>query len=113
VFLLLRLITLSGPHTVGRTPLDEGLARCTDLYLTTHIIHKRQISTPPGGIRARNSSMRVALDNWNVTKLYLLNAVTGWPLNMKPCRYISQLHAPSVTGLLSASVCVPIHFFFA
>jgi hypothetical protein len=36
--------------TVGRTPLDEGLARRRDLYLTTHNTHKRQISMPPGGI---------------------------------------------------------------
>jgi len=28
--------------TLGRTPLDEGSARCRDLYLTTHNIHKRQ-----------------------------------------------------------------------
>jgi hypothetical protein len=32
--------------TLGRTPLDEGPARRRDLYLTTHNIHKRQISMP-------------------------------------------------------------------
>ena len=35
--------------TVGRTPLDERSARRTDLYLTTHDIHNRQISMPPVG----------------------------------------------------------------
>ena len=84
----------SGPHTVCRTPLDEGSARRRDLYLTTHNIHKRQTSTPSAGfetaIPASEWPQTHALDNWNVTKLYLLNAVTGWPLNMKPCRYIKQ-----------------------
>ena len=32
--------------TVGRTPLDEWSARRTDLYLTTHDTHNRQISMP-------------------------------------------------------------------
>jgi hypothetical protein len=35
--------------TLGRTPLDEGPARRTDLYLTTHNTHKRQTSMPPAG----------------------------------------------------------------
>ena len=35
--------------TVGRTPLDEWLDRRTDLYLTTHNTHNRQISIPPVG----------------------------------------------------------------
>jgi hypothetical protein len=35
--------------TLGRTPLDEGPARCRDLYLTTHSTHKRQTSMPPAG----------------------------------------------------------------
>ena len=35
--------------TVGRTPLDEWSARRTDLYLTTHDTHNRQISMPPVG----------------------------------------------------------------
>jgi len=33
--------------TVGRTPLDEWLARRRDLYLTTHNTHNRQTSMPP------------------------------------------------------------------
>jgi len=35
--------------TVGRTPLDELLARCRDLYLTTHNTHNRQTSMLPVG----------------------------------------------------------------
>ena len=35
--------------TVGRTPLDEWLARRRDLYLTTHNTHKRDTSMPPVG----------------------------------------------------------------
>jgi hypothetical protein len=35
--------------TVGRTPLDEWLARRRDLYLTTHNTHNRQTSIPPVG----------------------------------------------------------------
>ena len=35
--------------TVGRTPLDEWLARRRDIYLTTHDTHNRQISMPPVG----------------------------------------------------------------
>ena len=38
---LLKMITLSDTHTLGRTPLDEGAAYRSDFYLTTHIIHKR------------------------------------------------------------------------
>jgi len=40
--------------TVGKTPLDEWSARRKDLYLTTHITHKR--------IRTRNSKKREAAD---------------------------------------------------
>ena len=35
--------------TTGRTPLDEWSGWRKDLYLTTHYIHKRKISTPPAG----------------------------------------------------------------
>ena len=35
--------------TVGRTPLDEWLARRRDLYLTTYNTHNRQTSIPPVG----------------------------------------------------------------
>jgi hypothetical protein len=38
-------------HTqaLGRTPLDERPALCRDLYLTTHITHRRETSMPPVG----------------------------------------------------------------
>jgi hypothetical protein len=36
-------------HTLGRSPLYEGSDSHRDLYLTTHNIHKRQISMPPTG----------------------------------------------------------------
>jgi hypothetical protein len=43
-----RSFTITFRHTtLGRTPLDEGPARRTDLYLTAHNTHKRQTSTPP------------------------------------------------------------------
>jgi hypothetical protein len=38
--------------TLGRTPLDEWSARRRDLYLTTHITHKRQTSMPLAGFEA-------------------------------------------------------------
>jgi hypothetical protein len=33
--------------TLGRTPMDEGIAHRRDLYLTTHKTHHRQKSMPP------------------------------------------------------------------
>ena len=42
--------------TVGRTPLDEWSARRTDLYLTTHDTHNRQISMPPVGFETTISA---------------------------------------------------------
>ena len=52
--------------TVGRTPLDEWLARRRDLYLTTHNTHNRQISMPQVGfeptISANERSQTYALD---------------------------------------------------
>jgi hypothetical protein len=35
--------------TLGRTTLDERLARCSGLYLTTHNSQNRQTSLPPLG----------------------------------------------------------------
>jgi hypothetical protein len=35
--------------TLGRTPLDEWSARRSDIYLTTHNNHNRQIYMPPVG----------------------------------------------------------------
>ena len=48
--------------TVGRTLLDERSARRRDFHRTTHNIHKRQNSMPPGGIRTHNPSKRAAAD---------------------------------------------------
>jgi hypothetical protein len=48
--------------TLGKTPLDEWSARRRDLYLTTHNIHKRQISMPQAGFEHRNLSKRAAAD---------------------------------------------------
>jgi hypothetical protein len=47
--------------TVSRTPLDEGSARCRDLYLTTQTLYKTNIH-PPGGIRTHDLSKRSAAD---------------------------------------------------
>ena len=41
---------------VGRTSLDEWSARRTDLYLTTHDTHSRQISMPPVGFEPKMSA---------------------------------------------------------
>jgi len=43
-------MTHTNTHTpLGRTPLDEGLARHKDLYLTTYKTHKREILVPLAG----------------------------------------------------------------
>jgi len=47
--------------TLGRTPLDEGSARCRRLYLTTNNTHKRNI-VARGGVGTYNSNKRVAAD---------------------------------------------------
>ena len=50
-----RGITISLRHiTISRSPLDEWSARRRDLYLTTHNIHKRQISVPPARFEPAN-----------------------------------------------------------
>jgi hypothetical protein len=48
--------------TLGWTPLDDWSARRRDLYLTIHNTHNRQNFMPPGEIRTRNPSKRVAAD---------------------------------------------------
>jgi len=48
--------------TISRTPLDEGSARRSDFYLTTHNTHTRQISMLQRGIRTRYLSRRAAAD---------------------------------------------------
>jgi len=44
----MHLITLRRT-TLDRILLDEGSARCRELYLTKHNIHIRQASMPPAG----------------------------------------------------------------
>jgi hypothetical protein len=45
-----RGFTITLRHTtLGNTPLFEWSALRTDLYLITHITHKRQTSIPPSG----------------------------------------------------------------
>jgi len=36
-------------HKISMIPLDEGSARLSDLYVTTHNTHKRHTSMPPAG----------------------------------------------------------------
>ena len=52
--------------TVGKTPLDEGSARCRDLYMTTHNTHNRQTCMPSTGfepaIPANERPQTFALD---------------------------------------------------
>jgi hypothetical protein len=61
--LLVHLITLkethTHKHTLGRTPLEEGSARRSDLYLTTHTV-TTDGHPCPNGIRSRNPSKRAA-----------------------------------------------------
>ena len=56
------IVEVSRSHTfqhssLGTTPLDEWSTRPTDLYLTTHKIHKRHATV---GVRTRNPSNRAA-----------------------------------------------------
>ena len=63
----LHILEVSTSHTqrrttVGRTPLDEGLARRRNHYLTTHNTDKRQDTQASGGIRTHNPSKWAAAD---------------------------------------------------
>jgi hypothetical protein len=58
--LFFHLITLRHT-TLRRTPLDEGSACSTDLYLK-HDLHKRQTSMSLGEIRTHSASKPVAAD---------------------------------------------------
>jgi len=59
-------------YTHGRTPLEEGSARRRSLYLRTHNIHNRQISTTPAEfqteIPASERSQTDALDRVTTRK---------------------------------------------
>ena len=61
--------------TLGRTPLDEWLARRRDLYLTTHNTHNRQTPMPPAGFEPTISACErpqtarpLGLDVGSITK---------------------------------------------
>jgi hypothetical protein len=62
--------------TLGRTPLDEWLARRRDLYLTTHNSEKRQTSMPLAGFKPTIPASEWPRGHWkwpkNVLKAYLL-----------------------------------------
>jgi hypothetical protein len=68
-------------YNLGTTPLDEGWACRRDLYLTTHNIHKRQVSMPTKGfepaIPASERPQTHALDRvaTGIEPLPLLRAV--------------------------------------
>ena len=73
-------ITLSHT-TVGKTPLDEGLARRRDLYPTTHNIHMRQTSMPlagfeptiPASVRPQTHALDRAATGIGITIYVLYN----------------------------------------
>jgi hypothetical protein len=76
--------------TVGRTPLNEWVARRRYLYLTTH---NRQASMPPGGFRTNNLSRRAA------AYLRLDRTATGtggchsWPMTNQPANSSLRQHS--------------------
>jgi hypothetical protein len=62
--------------TLGRTSLDKWLARRRNLYLTIHNTHKRQISMPLAGVKARDRPCKI-----RTNKIYcnmLLASVDGF-----------------------------------
>jgi hypothetical protein len=54
--LILRSLDHTRHITLGRTPLDEWLARRRDLHLTTHNTHHRHTSMPPVGFETTISA---------------------------------------------------------
>jgi hypothetical protein len=82
-----RVFTIMLRHTaLGRIPMEEWSARRRDLYLTTQITHKRQISTPqrypnpPDYTTAlRHITLcRTPLEEWSARRrdLYLTTHIT-------------------------------------
>ena len=82
--------------TIGRTPLDEWLARRRDLYLTTHNTHYRQTSMPPEvfepTISAGKRPQNYALDDTTTgTGLHILAHVKHVRMRgIQNCELISQ-----------------------
>jgi len=58
--------------TVGRTPLDEWLARRTNIYLTTHNTHKRQTSMPSAGFETAIPESNQPRGHWDRQSLILV-----------------------------------------
>ena len=69
--------------TVGRTPLDERLARRRDHYLTTHDTHNKQISIPPVGFEPMTSAGR------SPAEIVGLNPTGVWIFVCCECRVLS------------------------
>jgi hypothetical protein len=85
----LKLLDHTQRHTtVHRTSVDEGSGRPRDLYLTTHITHKREISMPPAGFEPTASvgerPQTHALDRVTSVQLCLsiLFSYFNWLLNI-------------------------------
>ena len=53
LFLLLNALNNTPTHTLGRTPLDEGLACRSDLYLKTDNVRKGRTPVPPAGLKPK------------------------------------------------------------
>ena len=66
--------------TVGRTFLDEWLARRRDLYLITHNTHNRQTSTPPVGFEPTISAVG-RLQNYALDRAAMGSAPTWYIRN--------------------------------
>jgi hypothetical protein len=68
---------------VGRTPLDEWSARCTNLYLTKYNTHNRQTSMPPvefkptisAGERPQTYALDRAATGTSIRKVYHLKKI--------------------------------------
>ena len=82
--------------TVRRTPLDERLGR-RDLYLTTHITHKRQKFMPPAGFEPTTSAgerpQTHALDSMATVQLRL-------PILFSYCKRLLNIFQATARTLL-------------
>jgi len=86
-----RSFTITLRHIrLNRTQLDEWSARCKDLYLRTHITHKRQISMPllgsetviPANERPQNHALDLAVTGiWLLIQSNNIILITGMILS--------------------------------
>jgi hypothetical protein len=51
-------------HAIDRSLLDEGSASRRDIYLTTHNIHKRDITRSPAGLEPSNDRAQNHALHW-------------------------------------------------